>query len=185
MCAHSGAMNRITFGIDHPQDLLEKLKHEGEKLTSDLHPYDVFNFFITASVMYEWTKKHYPDSSIVKEITIAIKSEQPALIPEIAKSWVVAVDCLPNKGVDPRRHIYNAIRICWETANASKHYHWHKSSPVTAVEEEPVVKDWYQYFFTSTEPGLYVEFLGEYYSVKQIKSILTEFYGGLLGCLSA
>lgn len=177
-------MNRITFGIDKPLDLLKKLEYEGGKLSSDLHPYDVFNFFITASVLYEWTKKHYSKSKIVNEIAKAIKNKNPELIPEVANSWVSEVDCLPNKGCDPRRHIYNVVCICWETANASKHYHWRKSSPVTAVEKEPIIKDWYQYFFTSTEPSLYIEFSGEYYSVKQIKSILIKFYRGLLECLS-
>lgn len=37
-------MKRITFGIDSPKDLLEKLRFDGDRLEADILPYDVFNF---------------------------------------------------------------------------------------------------------------------------------------------
>lgn len=77
------------------------------------------------------------------------------------------------------------MRICWGTANASKHYYWTRSSGISAIEESPKIKDWYQYFFTSTDPGIYIECDGKYYTVYQVKMILTQFYDGLLIFLDA
>ncbi|SFH61929.1 hypothetical protein SAMN05216299_1395 [Nitrosospira sp. Nsp14] len=69
---------------------------------------------------------------------------------------------------------------CWDTANASKHFQWSNASGVSAIEDDPKIKDWYQYFFTSTAPGLFIEYAGEYYSIEQIKEIAVQFYSGLL-----
>jgi hypothetical protein len=176
-------MGRITYGISAPKDLLGKLSFDGEKIEGKPHPYDVFNFFITASVLYDWVGKHYKNELVVQKICAAVKNENPESIPDESKSWLIDDKCLPNNGCDPRRHILNAINICWQTANSSKHYYWHSTSDVTAIEEEPVIKDFYQYFFTSVEPGLYIEFSGEYYTLAQVKGILTQFYTGLINLL--
>jgi hypothetical protein len=74
----------------------------------------------------------------------------------------------------------NAMCICWDTANASKHYHWLGKSDVKAIEPEPIVGDWYQYVFTSVDPDLYIDYGGECYGLLQLRGIILQFYGGLL-----
>ena len=177
-------MNEISYGINKPQDLLNKLVLDGEKVDANPHPYDMFNFFVTAAVLNEWVVKYY-SGAIVQGIKDALNDNVAEKLPVETSSWVVDKKCLPNTGCDVRRHVFNAMRICWSTANASKHYHWTKSSGVSAIEDSPKIKGWYQYFFTSTEPGIYIEFAGEYYTLLQIKQILTQFYSGLLSYLDA
>lgn len=177
-------MNEISYGINKPQDLLNKLVLDGEKVDANPHPHDMFNFFVTAAVLNEWVVEYY-SGAIVQGIKDALNDNVAEKLPVETSSWVVDKKCLPNTGCDVRRHVFNAMRICWGTANASKHYHWTKSSGVSAIEDSPKIKGWYQYFFTSTEPGIYIEFAGEYYTLLQIKQILTQFYSGLLSYLDA
>lgn len=178
-------MKRITFGIDSPKDLLEKLKFDAERFESEIKPYDVFNFFITASVLYEWITKHYPDSQFVSNLAMAVKNNKGLEIPDIALTWIIDSKCIPNDAQDYRLDIVNILNACWYTANASKHYHWYKSNPVKSVEEEPQIKDFYQYFFTSVEPSLYVEINNQYYNLLQIRGIAIQFYSGLINYLDA
>jgi hypothetical protein len=178
-------MKRITFGIDSPKDLLAKLEFDSKNFESEIQPYDVFNFFITASVLYEWVTKHYPNSEFVTHLVAAVKNEKALEIPEVALEWITDSKCIPNDARDYRFDIVNILNACWYTANASKHYHWYKSNPVKSVEEEPQVKDYYQYFFTSVEPSLYLEINKQYYNLKQIKGIAIQFYSGLIHYLES
>lgn len=177
-------MTDISYGISRPHDLLEKLKHDGDKVGANPHKYDLFNLFVTAAVLNEWIRKYYSDV-ITPELCRALRGENVEGLPIESSSWVVDKECLPNKGCDVRLHISDAMRICWGTANASKHYHWGSSSGISAIEESPKIKDGYQYFFTSTDPGIYIECDGKYYTVYQVKMILTQFYDGLLIFLDA
>lgn len=177
-------MTDISYGISRPQDLLEKLKHDGDKVGANPHKYDLFNFFVTGAVLNEWIRKYYRDV-ITPELGRALCGENVEGLPIESSSWVVDKECLPNQGCDVLRHISDAMRICWGTANASKHYHWTSSSGISAIEESPKIKDWYQYFFTSTDPGIYIQCDGKYYTVYQVKMILTQFYDGLLIFLNA
>ncbi len=172
-------MTEISYGIETPLDLLEKLRHDGEKIGQEPHKFDLFNFFITAASLYEWTTKHHGDHSSVASIVDALKSREAERLPVETKSWVANTDCVPNRHCDVRRHVFNSMQICWQTANACKHYQWLRSSEVQAIEASPKVKSWYQYFTTSRVPGVFVEYAGEYYTVSQIKGILLQFYDGL------
>ena len=100
-------------------------------------------------------------------------------LPQETASWIIDKSCLPN-GFDEQIHVYNAMKICWDTTNASKHFNWKDISKVSAIGEKPTVKSPYQYFFTSTEPSIYIEYAEQYYNVLQIKQILNQFYSGLL-----
>ena len=180
----TNTMTDISYGISRPQDLLEKLKHDGDKVDANPHKYDLFNFFVTAAVLNEWIRKYYSDV-ITPELSRALRGENAEGLPIESSSWVVDKECLPNKVCDVRLHISDAMRICWGTANASKHYCWTKSSGISAIEESPEIKNEYQYFFTSTDPGIYIECDGKYYTVYQVKMILTQFYDGLLLFLEA
>lgn len=176
-------MAQLSYGIAKPVDLLSKLTIDGSKLTEKPHPHDVFNFVVTAAVLNEWVRKYYSKRQAIISLIDAQKDKDKdksfEKIPPDFADWIMDKTCLPNNGCDTRRHIMNALSICWDTANASKHYHW-ADSHVTAIENEPTMKGYYQWFFTSVEPGLYIEYRGEYYTLSQLKGILTQFYSGLL-----
>ena len=169
-------MNELSYGINNPRDLFDKLIFEGNKLNETPHPYDLFNFFVTAAVLNEWIIKYYSNYLWVKSLNP--KSLKLENLPTETMSWIIDKTCLPN-GCEEQTHVYNAMKICWDTTNASKHFHW-KASKVSAIEDDPVIKDYYQYFFTSTQPGIYVEYAEQYYNVLQVKQILNQFYSGLL-----
>lgn len=173
-------MTQLSYGIAKPEDLLNKLVLDGNKLGDKSHPHDVFNFIVTAAVLNEWVRKYYSNHQIILTLTDAQENKNFKEIPLECAEWIIDKTCIPNKEIDVRDDILNALSICWDTANASKHYHWAGSSRVTAIEDEPQVKDYYQYFFTSVEPGLYIEYDGVYYTLSQLKHILVQFYSGLI-----
>lgn len=171
-------MQQLSYGITHPVDLLDKLKHDASKLTRTPNPYDVFNFVVTAAVLNEWCSQFYKNHSFASQIWKAKERKDFNLLPKETEKWIVERDCLPNKYCDTRRHIMNAMCICWDTANASKHYHWVSTSEVVAIEPEPIVTDYYQYFHTSVEPDLYIDYAGECYGLMQLREIILQFYNG-------
>jgi hypothetical protein len=172
-------MEEISYGMKEPKDILDKLIFDGEKINEDPHPYDIFNFIITASALYDWIKNYYTNN-IFTQINDSLDKHDLNIMPDEVTSWITDKQCLPNQGCDIRRHIYNTLHICWGTANASKHYHWFKKSGVISIDDTPKIDNWYKYFFTSTSPGLYIDVNGEYYNMVQIKSIVIQFYTGLL-----
>lgn len=173
-------MSEISYGIETPSDLLEKLHLDGEKIGQVADKFDLFNFFITAASLYEWTVEHHKSHASIRNIIDAVKNKDSGLFPAETASWIANLDCVPNRHCDLRRHVWNSIQICRQTANASKHYHWCSRSDVQAIEESPQVKTWYQHLTTSRMPGVFIEYAGEYYTVAQIKEILLQFYDGLL-----
>ena len=142
----------ITYGFEVPGDVYEKLLHDGEKIDALPHRFDLFDFFVTAAVLYEWVKQHHLEDSVVGAIHRAFEEKSPDRLPELVNAWITDTTCIPNRRPDIRRDIFNAVSICWTTANATKHCHWRGN--VTAIEDAPVIKDFYQYCFTSVEPGI-------------------------------
>jgi hypothetical protein len=177
-------MSQLSYGLETPEDILAKLTSDAGKLTRTPHAYDVFNFMVTAAVLNEWVVKYYRPHPIVAAIEQASERRDSSLLPSEAATWIPDQSCLPNRHCDVRRHIHNAMRICWETANASKHYHW-QGNRIKAIEAAPIVGNWYQYFFTSREPDLYIDYEGECYGLLQLRGILLQFYTGLLGHMHA
>jgi hypothetical protein len=45
----TNTMTDISYGISRPQDLLEKLKHDGDKVGANPHKYDLFNSLLVQS----------------------------------------------------------------------------------------------------------------------------------------
>jgi hypothetical protein len=178
-------MTDISYGINTPYDLLGKLNRDAAKLTTPPHPYDIFDFIITAAVLNEWVNKFYKSHPYVVALKKAKSSKNYKELPVEFIEWIERNKSSPVKGIDARLHIQAALAICWHTANASKHYHWTNESKITAIEEKPVVKDCYQYFFTSTEPGIYIEHAGMYYTLNQIKRLLLTFYKELLHAIES
>lgn len=180
----SSTMSLLSYGLERPEDLLPKLILDAEKLTSTPHPFDVFNFVITAAVLNEWIEQFYSEQPAAAALRKARKQKAFDLLPLEFTVWIEDKSCIPNQARDIRQDIMNALMICWHTANASKHYHWTSGSNVTEIESDPRPKDYYAYFFTSTAPDLYIEYDGEHYGLSQIKSILVQFYDGLLKHIS-
>lgn len=176
-------MKHFSYGISKPSDILEKLNWDAEKLTESPHPYDVFNFILTAAVLAEWIQKFYRSDSAAEPFTAPNKACSSWLLPEMSRQWISDTACLPNRHCDVRRHISNALSICTHTANASKHFHWKDHGHLQAIGTNPPIGNWYQFFFTSRVPDLYLDFQGENYGLQQIKGILLQFYAGLIAYL--
>ncbi|WP_041366542.1 hypothetical protein [Methylophaga frappieri] len=165
-------LTQVSYGLDTPEDLLAKFLHDAQRIDVAPHRYDLFNFFVTGAVLHEWCRKYFRDHPISGQLEGAAGSKPKfESLPPKSAEWITDKSCLPNKGQDARRHIANALRICIETANASKHFHWFDGSGVSAIQDQPQVKDWYQYYFTSVVPGVYIEYNSEYYTVEQVRDI--------------
>jgi hypothetical protein len=177
-------MGVISYGLRTPADLLAKLKHDAEMLSPTPHPFGVFNFIVTASVVYEWIVKFYDRDPMVVAIREAVTGKRETTMPAAVSQWVTDLGGLRNEPGDLCVHVVNLIQICVNTSNASKHYHWEKGA-VTSIATEPIVEDWYQYFFTSTAPDLYIEGNGQTYGLSQIKTVLLQFYEGLISHLDS
>jgi len=176
------SMNSLSYGLCKPHDLLEKMKHDGLRIGDKPHPYDVFNFIITSASLNEWIPKYY-ENEIDPKLKATIKEcKDTNGFPNETLAWINDVSCIPNTHFDIRIQILECILICRHTSNASKHYNWAREdkSNITAIEKQPEIKDYYQYFFTKTGPGLYVEYNDTYYCITQVRDILIQFYEGLL-----
>ena len=180
MTKQKRTMQQLSYGIERPHDLLVKLRWDADKLNASPHPYDVFNFVLTAAVLAEWIQKFYLSEFVPEPFSAPTKERKDWLLPNGSSQWIVDTRCLPNRHCDFRRHIANALSICTHTANASKHFHWQDRGDINAIGENPPISDYYQYFFTSTAPDLYLDFQGENYGLQQIKGILLQFYTGLI-----
>jgi len=178
-------MEHFSYGLERPNDLLSKLKWDAEKLTSSPHPYDVFNFMLTAAVLAEWIQNFYSSESTSEPFAVPTKTRRGWLLPSIAPQWITDTRCLPNPHNGVLRHIENALSICRHTANASKHFHWNDGGNVNAIGQEPQIRDWYSYLFTSTAPDLYLCFKNENYGLQQIKGIVLQFYAGQIAYLDS
>jgi len=177
-------MGVISYGLRTPADLLDKLKHDAGVLSPTPHPFEVFNFIVTTSVLYEWISKVYGSDPLVVAIRDAVTRTSGDEMPDAVSQWVTDIAGLRNEPGDLFVHVVNLIQICRSTANASKHYHWEKGA-VTSIATEPIVSDWYQYFSTSTAPDLYIEGNGQSYGLSQIKTVLLQFYEGLISHLDS
>lgn len=171
-------MANLSYGIQTPEDLFAKLKRDAAKLGEKSATDDVFNFLVTAASLNEWVMKIFAGDSIVDQIA---KSLEPGGVwqdlPLECTAWIVDNSCVPNRLCDVRRHIHNSMRICWDGAGASKHFHW--KGKVRAINPRRTVRSWYQYFFTSLAPDMYIDYGGENYGLSQIRRILVQFYEAL------
>jgi hypothetical protein len=137
-------MKQFSYRIERPSDLLVKLRWDAEKLTESPHPYDVFNFVLTAAVLAEWIQKFYCSESAPEPFAVPKKERKSWLLPEMSPQWISDTTCLPNRHCDFRRHISNALAICTHTANASKHFHWNDRGEVQAIGADPPIGNWYR-----------------------------------------
>jgi hypothetical protein len=96
-------MNTGIFGLNRPEELLDKLERDFERLQDDMGQqamlYTAFDFFVTAYTLVDWVKKH-------KSLTQA------------------QVDALYQEML---------IKICADLANGSKHFQLTNPPPKTSV----------------------------------------------------
>lgn len=177
-------MSILSYGICNPYDLLNKMKHDGKKIEPEFHRYDIFNFIITSAVLGEWIGQYY---GIKNKIDSTIKGNNNEWFPEETISWIKDHSNIPNPHYDLREQIQNSMQICHHICNASKHFKWKKTkiTKITSIDKTPIIKGWYQYFFTKIGPGVYIEFNGIYYCITQIRDILIQFYEGLIPYLES
>jgi hypothetical protein len=173
----------LSYGISTPDELFEKLKMDGDRLTEQTHPHDIFNFIITSAVLNEWIRKAHGSVAEVKEFATALNQGEWGLLPLATDAWIIERSHILKTGPDVRYHVLNILQLTWYTANASKHFKWTNSSGVTDIQNKPIVRSWYQYFFTSRTPDLYVEYEGHTYGLLEIRSVLVQFFGGILECI--
>lgn len=174
----------LSYGISRPEDLLEKLKSDGERLGAQPHPYDVFNFIVTSAVLNEWIRKVHKTVAEVDEFRRALDTNSWRLLPASTEDWIVQRTHILTTGPDVRLHVLNVLQLTWHTANASKHFHWTNSSGVTDIQPAPIVRSWYQYFFTSRAEDLYVEYEGHTYGLSEVRLLLEQFFAGFLKLIS-
>lgn len=173
------------YGLNHPRQLLDKMKSDGQKLEPDYDWVNVFNFFVTASVLNNWVQGHYPlkDLSLVD----ALQAKTIKGYPEDVYDWFIDKSCFPNEEYELMEQLRDCLNISHHVYTASKHYDWSRKEDADGIPlsigREPVINDYYQYFFTKTGPGLFVEIKGQNYCITQIRNILCQFYEGLLGYL--
>jgi hypothetical protein len=176
-------MGHLSYGISHPRELFAKLRWEGDRLTPSPHAYDVFNFILTAAVLAEWLQIFYRAASAPEHFSAPTNERKTWLLPRMTQQWISDVSCVPNPHDGIERHVENVLSICLQTANASKHFRWTDRGDIRSIGETPPINSFYSYFFTSTEPDLYLEFQGENYGLQQIKGILLQFYAGQISYL--
>ena len=178
MSKSTRTLQQISYGLSHPRHLLEKLRWDAGRLSASPHEYDVFNFILTAAVLAEWMQVFYRDAGLSEQFSAPTKERKSWLLPSMTKEWIADVECVPNPHSGIERHVENVLSICLHTANASKHFHWTDRDSIRSIGENPTIGDFYSYFFTSTNPDLYLDFRGENYGLQQIKGILLQFYVG-------
>lgn len=176
----SSTLASLSYGLARPADLLVKLKADGSRLSADPHPHDVFNFIITSAVLNEWTRKVHGSIEEVKQFADSLERQSWELLPPQTNTWIADRTSIILTGPDVRYHVLNILQLSWHTANASKHFYWTKASGVTDIQSQPIVRNWYQFFFTSRTPGLYVEYEGHTYGLIEVRSVLEQFFSGLL-----
>ena len=180
----SSTLAALSYGISTPEELFEKLIADGNRLTENPHPHDVFNFIITSAVLNEWIRKAHKFQPGVEDFIKALDADKWELLPADTSNWIVKRSRILETGPDVRYHVLNILQLAWHTANASKHFHWTSSSQVTDIQNKPIVRGWYQYFFTSRKPDLYVEYKKHSYGLSEIQSVLVQFFGGFLQQIS-
>lgn len=185
MSKQERTMAHLSYGIECPRDLLRKLEWDAEKLSESPHPYDVFNFMLTAAALAEWIQKFYSSDTAPEPFAVPIKDRPSWLLPRTAAQWIVDTNCVPNTQGGILRDIANALSICRHIANASKHFYWNDQRNVSAIGRDPPIRDFYAYCFTSTAPDLYVSYQNENYGLQQIKDILLQFYAGQIAYLES
>jgi hypothetical protein len=139
------------FGIDSSVAMFEKLKHESSRLQKGWHPYDAFNFLVTAwHLFHDWP----------------ISDDSRAL-------------CRMKRHRKRLPHEMNfTLNIVRDLANGSKHFQLDPTSAENRLVEEVHTGDevgWYEYYFHEDLPAVTVE--GDwYFSIRVLHNLIMRYF---------
>ena len=139
------------LGIDSSAAMFEKLKHESSRLQQGWHPYDAFNFLVTAWHLFEdWTKSDDPRS------LCRMKRQRQRLPP-------------------PMNFVLDIVR---DLVNGSKHFHLTPDAAAKRRVGEVHTGEevgWYQYFFHENLPAVTVEDHW-YFSIRVLHNLIMRYF---------
>jgi hypothetical protein len=139
------------LGISSSQDLFEKLRHESRKLEDGWHPYDAFNFLVTAwHLFHDWKKCEAPSAL----------SRQKRHENKLPPSMIMVLDTVRD------------------LVNGSKHFQLNlESASKRRVEEVHTGAEvgWYQYFFHEDVAGVTVD-VHWYFSIRTLHNFLMAYF---------
>ncbi|PPK72515.1 hypothetical protein B0F87_11835 [Methylobacter tundripaludum] len=139
------------LGIDSSEAMYEKLKHESSRLQQGWHPYDAFNFLVTAWHLFEdWPKSDDPKA------LCRMKRHRPRL---------------PS----PMNLVLDVVR---DLVNGSKHFHLDPGAAAKRRVGEVHTGDevgFYEYFFHENLPAVTVEDHW-YFSIRVLNNLMMRYY---------
>jgi len=140
---------RIDYGLNDCYQLFDKLKYDGERLLKGHHPYDFFNFIVTAyHLLKDWIKNDY-----LKRPKYACKKV------ERSRQRYPEIDLLLN--------------LIDDIANGSKHF-YKKDPRLENIEIcPPEIRSWSAYF--RNQPMIYVSTNGYFFSSMTLHSIIMKY----------
>jgi hypothetical protein len=139
------------FGIDSSEAMFEKLKHESSRLQQGWHPYDAFNFLVTAWHLFEdWTKSDDPRS------LCRMKRQR-------------------NRLPTSMNLVLDVVR---DLVNGSKHFRLKPDAAAKRRVGEIHTGDevgWYEYFFHENLPAVTVEDHW-YFSIRVLNNLMMRYF---------
>jgi len=147
------------LGMSTSLDMYEKLKYESSRLRKEWHPYDAFNFLVTAWHLFEdWTK-----------------SDDPRALRRLKRHR----RRLPL----PMNLVLDIVR---DLVNGSKHFQLDPdASDKRRVDEVHTGNEvgWYSYFFHEDLPAVTVE-THWYFSIRILNNIIVRYFEWVFDDLS-
>ncbi|CED59226.1 Putative uncharacterized protein [Moritella viscosa] len=148
------------IGISSSLELFEKLKYESARLESGWHPYDAFNFLVTAWHLFEdWTKSDEP-RALCRQ-----KRHRNKLPPQMSL-------------------VLDVVR---DVVNGSKHYQLDPNSVnKRRVDEVHTGREvgFYEYFFHEDIPAVTVDKFW-YFSVRTLNNLVMRYFEWVFDDLTA
>lgn len=139
------------LGISSSPEMFEKLRHESTRLENGWHPYDAFNFLVTAWHLFE----DWPRSD--ESRSLSRRKRQRAKLP---KSMNLVLD------------------VVRDLVNGSKHFNLDpKPAKKRRVAEvhEGLESNWFSYFFHENIPGVTVDG-GWYFSIRVLRNFVIRYF---------
>ena len=138
------------LGLGNSSDLYEKLKFESDRLQSDWHHYDFWNFAVTAWHLHaDWLDK---------------VSDQRPVYSTKKKNRIPKNMCL----------VLNAIR---DVANGSKHFYLDSKNEAKRVVEEthpPEMRDFQEWLYNEPISGITIESC--YINLRELDLIIMSYF---------
>lgn len=163
------------LGINSSLDMFEKLKHESHRLQQEWHPYDAFNFLVTAWHLFEdWPRSDDPRDLSRQKRHIGKLPSEMNLVLDVVRDLVNGSKHfqLTPKAADKRR--VSEIHTGQEVSYYS--YFFHEDLPAVTVEDH-----WY--FSIRILNNLVIRFFEWVFDESSpVKKFPSELLEGILYC---